>query len=316
MHIKTAFCTLIAAASAQSLIEALQAESDLTQLYNALQYVPEVADALSAASNITILAPVDSAFERLLNEPLNAENEALETQNVNGTTILLSYHVISGSILSSDITTTPTFAQTLLTREVKLFNNARTNVTGGQYVGVVNNGSAVQVLSGDLDTSNVVQAVSVVFYRVTKLTSLQDIEVGGVIIHKIDKVLRIPNNVTTTLPEVGLTAAVASAARAGLAETLDLANDLTFFVPTNEAFDLAGSVLNTVDTDTLRSALEYHAVTGAVLYSDNITDTTLTSVQGNELAISVVDGTVFVNQAKVVIPNIILSNGVAHVIDT
>jgi uncharacterized surface protein with fasciclin (FAS1) repeats len=32
--------------------------------------------------------------------------------------------------------------------------------------------------------------------------------------------------------------------------------------------------------------------------------------------LSVIDGAVFVNEAKVIIPNIILSNGVAHVIDS
>ena len=46
-----------------------------------------------------------------------------------------------------------------------------------------------------------------------------------------------------------------------------------------------------------------------------LSNTTVEAYSGGELTVTVVDDTIFVNDAKVIIPNILLSNGVAHVID-
>jgi uncharacterized surface protein with fasciclin (FAS1) repeats len=144
---------------------------------------------------------------------------------------------------------------------------------------------------------------------------VKDITVGDIIVHKIDTVLSIPNNLTTTGPEVGGEAAVAFVAAADLGETLDLVPDLTIFVPTNDAFDAIGSVLAEASIEQVAEILSYHAVTGAVVFSDDVADASVETVQGGNLTLSIVDGSIFVNTAKVVVPNIILSNGVAHVID-
>jgi transforming growth factor-beta-induced protein len=150
----------VATAAAQDLISALQSQPDLSTLFETLSTLPELAAALNSSSNITILAPINSAFEKLLNAPLNAENQALSSGDPNGTTNLLSYHVIQGAVPSSAIATTPTYVQTLFTSDIPILGNARTNVTGGQNVGVVNNGTNVLALSGDLQFSTVVEAVS------------------------------------------------------------------------------------------------------------------------------------------------------------
>jgi uncharacterized surface protein with fasciclin (FAS1) repeats len=145
----------------------------------------------------------------------------------------------------------------------------------------------------------------------------QDIIQGGSIsIHKIDRVLTLPENLAVTLPEVeGVSNIVDAAAVADLAETLTTVGDLTIFVPNNAAFEAIGSVLATVNLETLQAVLQYHAITGEVLFAEDVTNTTTPSLAGN-LTLSVIDGAVFVNEARVIIPNIILSNGVAHVIDS
>ena len=97
--------------------------------------------------------------------------------------------------------------------------------------------------------------------------------------------------------------------------TLDIATDLTLFIPSNEALDAIGSVLTSADVETLTAVLEYHAVVGSVLLSTDLTKTTVEAVSGGELTVSIIDDTIFVNDAKVIIPNILLSNGIAHVID-
>lgn len=137
----------------------------------------------------------------------------------------------------------------------------------------------------------------------------------NIIVHKIDAVLTIPKPLTATGAEAGAEAAVAFVAAAGLGETLDTIPDLTIFVPTNDAFDAIGSMLATASIEDVAEILQYHAIAGAVVFSDDVTDTTVQTVQGGELTLSVVDGSIFVNTAKVVIPNILISNGVVHVID-
>ena len=41
----------------------------------------------------------------------------------------------------------------------------------------------------------------------------------------------------------------------------------------------------------------------------------LTALNGEKLKITITDGTIFVNSAKVVTPNVLFANGVVHVID-
>ena len=127
-------------------------------------------------------------------------------------------------------------------------------------------------------------------------------------------------NASQTASDFGLLAGSALAS-AGLVSNgaddgaLDIATDLTLFIPSNEALAAIGSVLTSADVETLTSVLEYHAIVGSVLLSTDITNTTVEAVSGDELTVTIIDDTIFVNEAKVIIPNILLSNGVAHVID-
>lgn len=55
---------------------------------------------------------------------------------------------------------------------------------------------------------------------------------------------------------------------------------------------------------------------GAVGYSSNLKNgTKLTALNGKPLTITLSNGTVFVNSARVITPDILVSNGVVHVID-
>jgi uncharacterized surface protein with fasciclin (FAS1) repeats len=133
-----------------AILTAIQIQTDLTQLFAALQLFPDVVSTLRSASNITIFAPTDTAFAALGSDAPTGDALAA----------ILNYHVVLGYYPASTIPTTPTYVQTLLTPELSQTDTALINVTGGQYVGVVNNGTGVQVLSGDLAVSNVVEAVS------------------------------------------------------------------------------------------------------------------------------------------------------------
>jgi len=160
-------------------------------------------------------------------------------------------------------------------------------------------------------------------FRLPSLTRLttyanrgQDINVGGFTIHKIDAVLDVPPQLSTVAVETGLSAAAGALIATDIISTLDVVPQLTIFVPNNAAFQLAGSAFVNASVETLTSVLQYHAVVGSVVFSQDIVNGTALPLSGQPIQLNVVDGTVFINQAKVVIPNVILANGVAHVIDT
>ena len=57
-------------------------------------------------------------------------------------------------------------------------------------------------------------------------------------------------------------------------------------------------------------------VNGTVGYSSDLTNgQKLTALNGETLTITIDNGTVFVNSAQVVTPNVLVANGVVHVID-
>ena len=63
----------------------------------------------------------------------------------------------------------------------------------------------------------------------------------------------------------------------------------------------------------LNSAL---VIKGSVLYSSLLMNgSSAKTLQGNNVTVTLSNGTVFVNSAKVVIPDVLVANGVVHVID-
>lgn len=140
---------LAAAAVAQntpSLADALKSSSELSTLAG---LVPQdVLQSLSSASNITILAPGNSAFEKVSPQLLSSL-----TSNQGAITALLQYHVLNGSYPSSAIPDEGAFVPTLLT------NSSYTNVTGGQVVHATTEDDKVVFYTGSLSNSTVTTAV-------------------------------------------------------------------------------------------------------------------------------------------------------------
>jgi uncharacterized surface protein with fasciclin (FAS1) repeats len=108
---------------------------------------------------------------------------------------------------------------------------------------------------------------------------------------------------------------------AGLADTLKGKGPFTVFAPTDEAFSKlpAGtleSLLKPENKEKLKAILLYHVVLGDVTAAQVEKLSSAKTVNGQDLKLRVNDGTVMVNDAKVVKPDVLASNGVIHVIDT
>lgn len=106
---------------------------------------------------------------------------------------------------------------------------------------------------------------------------------------------------------------------AGLVETLQGDGPFTVFAPTDEAFAAlpAGTLDGLLaDPEALKKVLLYHVVSGSVTADQVVGLASADSVEGSPIAISVKDGTVYLNDsATVVTPDVMASNGVIHVID-
>lgn len=134
-------------------------------------------------------------------------------------------------------------------------------------------------------------------------------------IHIIDTVLTIPASDADTATAAGLTSLAGALTAAGVVSTVNGLKDVTIFAPSNDAFAAIASTAANLTTAQIASILTYHVVQGTVGYSSLLSNISLTTVNGAKVTITVAGGNVFVNSAKVILADVLVSNGVVHVID-
>ena len=132
---------------------------------------------------------------------------------------------------------------------------------------------------------------------------------------------KTPDIVETAASVDDFSTLVAAVKAAGLVETLQGDGPFTVFAPTNEAFaklpeGTVESLLKPENKSKLIAILTYHVVPGKVMAADVVKLDSAKTVQGSKVKIAVKDGTVMVDNAKVVKTDIETSNGVIHVIDS
>ncbi|KAE9983815.1 hypothetical protein EG327_005317 [Venturia inaequalis] len=285
---------LVAAASAQGqgLAAVLAANQETAQLAGLVGTLPDVAGQLSSLQNITLLAPSNAALATLLNSSAGAGLAS----NPGLLQAVLTYHVLSGTYAASAIPTSPSFVPSALV------DPKYANVSGGQRVEAFRSGDKVTFISGLLANSTVTQA---------------NLNFTGGIIHVIDHVLTLPQNVSTTLVNAGLSSLYGALNATGLLDTVNGLSNVTIFAPANAAFQRIGSALGGASTDTLKAILTYHVHVGQEpLYSTSLVNgSSLPTVNGGSLTIHTGSNGVFVNSAKVITPDVLIAGGVVHVID-
>ena len=114
---------------------------------------------------------------------------------------------------------------------------------------------------------------------------------------------------------------VAAVQAAGLVDTLKGAGPFTVFAPTDGAFaklppGTVEDLLKPENKARLVAILTYHVVPGRVMAADVMKVKMATTVNGQAVTVKAGQGSVVVNNAKVVKADIMCNNGVIHVIDT
>merc|ERR1712029_307119 len=267
----------------------LSSTDSLSSLNDLVGNYPDFAATLASWENVTILAPSNDALETLMNS--DAGSMLDNDQFVQSP---LRYHVLQSTVYASDITQTPVFAPTYLN------SSMYSNVTGGQVVEARLEDDEVQFVSGLKQVSTVAQP---------------NVNYTNGVVHIIDEVLMIPGNLTSTAQNANLTAFLGAAQNASVASTLLGAEDLTIFAPSNAAFQDIGSLTSNLTMDQLANILSYHVIEGTVAYSSDLSNTSLTTLQGDDVEITIANGSVMVNNATVTNANILFAGGVIHVID-
>ncbi|MFE9246848.1 fasciclin domain-containing protein [Nocardiopsis sp. NPDC006938] len=116
-----------------------------------------------------------------------------------------------------------------------------------------------------------------------------------------------------------LSTLVTAVGEADLVDTLNSAEDITVFAPTNDAFDkIPEEDLNALldDKDQLTEVLTYHVVEGRQA-PDALADGTFTSLQGDDVTSAGSGEDFTVNgDSKVVCGNVQTSNATVYIVDT
>jgi uncharacterized surface protein with fasciclin (FAS1) repeats len=240
--------------------------------------------ALAGEGPLTVFAPTDAAFAAL---PAGTVEALLADPNGALTQVLL-YHVVGGVALSTD-----------------LADGMMITTLQGQDITVTINGDGVFI--------NDAQVI------------VADIMADNGVVHVIDAVL-VPelNPEPTTVVDIIVNSAnhntlEAAVIAAGLADDLSGAGPFTVFAPTDAAFAaLPAGVLDALladPTGDLAQVLLYHVVSGEALSSSLSNGQTITTLQGQDVTVSITGGDVFINDAQVILADIMADNGVVHVID-
>lgn len=130
----------------------------------------------------------------------------------------------------------------------------------------------------------------------------------------------LPDIVETAVGAGSFDTLVAAVQAAELVDVLQSEGPFTVFAPTDEAFaalpeGTLESLLKPENKDQLVHILTYHVIPGKVMAADVVNLDKAVTVQGQEIKITVADGSVKINDANVTATDIMTSNGVIHVID-
>jgi uncharacterized surface protein with fasciclin (FAS1) repeats len=125
------------------------------------------------------------------------------------------------------------------------------------------------------------------------------------------------NIVETAVNHGSFKTLVAAVTAADLVGTLSSEGPFTVFAPLDDAFgELPEGTVDTLvkpeNKEQLSSILTYHVLAGKVLSTDLSDGMKATTVNGQEVTVHLKEGKVFINDAEVVLADVLTDNGVIH----
>lgn len=278
-----------------TIVDIAAGNEDFSTLVAAVQAAGLV-DALNGEGPFTVFAPTNAAFEDLLADmEISAEDLLADVDTL---TAVLTYHVVSGKVLSTDL----------------LAASSATTLQGEDIsIGLAVNGVA-NVITADIEASNgVIHVIDAVLLPPAEEMDEPMME------ETAEAMMEAPGTIVeVAVGNADFATLVAAVQAAGLVDALSAEGPFTVFAPTNDAFVAALEALDMeaadllANTELLTTVLTYHVVSGAVLSTDLLLVPSATTLQGADLnfGLSLNGG-----EAIVIAADVAASNGVIHVID-
>lgn len=238
---------------------------------------------LPADGDVTIFAPTDDAFAAL---PESTVEYLLTAEGKDTLRSILTYHVASGSVTSSD-----------------LFGRRTIDSLNGQRVDIESNGSL------QIDDANLI---------------VVDVPFDGGVVHVVDAVLmpELDSIVDLAVATESLSTLATAVSVAGLGDQLGSENGpWTVFAPIDSAFaalpdGTLDSLLKTENRAQLIDILGYHIVPGRIYANELLATERTQTFFGKPIEFSIANGRLNVNDISIVGSDIEAANGVIHLIDS
>jgi len=264
----------------QSVFDIIANSPDHTNLEAAI-IAAELDATLSGEGTFTVFAPTDDAFSVIPPAVL----DMLLADPTGDLTQILLYHVVGSTALSTALST----------------------------------GMMIETLQGD----EVMVTISDGVVKINDATVvIADLLASNGVVHVVDAVIQaLPETVLEVVINSDshntLEAAVLAAGLDGALSNPDAS--LTVFAPTDDAFSvIPPAVLDMLladPTGDLTQILLYHVVGSTALSTDLSTGMMIETLQGDEVMVTITNGVVKINDATVVVADILTYNGVVHVVD-
>jgi transforming growth factor-beta-induced protein len=267
----------------ESIMDLVDGTTDLSTLKAAID-AAMLRETLNGNGPFTVFAPTNAAFAEVDSDVL-----AYLLATPAELTKVLTYHVVSGSVLSTDLTA-----------------------------------GKVTTLNGEAVTVDLANGVMI---NNAKVTTANVLATNGVV-HIIDKVL-IPSNLVLPEARNIVEIASATPTLSILVEALTLFPDLvtllssagenTVFAPDNDAFvALLGAIgqtqLSDIPASVIENILKYHVITAAKIASTDLSDgQTATTALGEDITVAINDSGVFISNSQVTTADVQASNGIIHI---
>ncbi|KAK4184920.1 FAS1 domain-containing protein [Podospora australis] len=242
---------------------------------------------------VTVIAPNDAAYKKLGNWNELKENKTL----VNA---MMKYH-----ILPTIVATTAVFKGESIWSSTLLTDPKFTSIKGGQRLILTKQPAGEAVFTSGFATRGTVV--------------VENLEFEHGLVQVVDSVMRIPENFEQTARNAytDLTAFLGALYKSGLTEEVIFKEkDITIFAPHNSAFQHLSDNLESMKPDELKRLLRYHIVPRRVAHVWELkNNTSVTMAEKGKVRITRHHNNVFVNAAQLIQTDILISNGVVHMID-
>ncbi|XEV04047.1 hypothetical protein FSHL1_009334 [Fusarium sambucinum] len=264
----------------------------LSTYYKLIKKFPDILMQLPSYDGVTIVAPSNDAFEQIPYSPLS---KIWDPNDAKTATPILQYHILQGTISTMKLKAGPAYVKPTLLMDPKW-----SNVTAGQNI-LINKQPDDVVFS-----TRYGNRATVINY---------DIKFQGGLIQIVDSLLIPPSGVLQVLMASKVESFLGGLFKAGLMPDLADRKDITVFAPRDQAMESVGSTLNSLSPKELARVMGYHIVPGKVLVSTDLENaTSLKTLEGEDTYIRQIGNEKFINSAKIITTDILISNGILHII--